>query len=118
VRPLLGEVTAIDNQHARGGITQARRHQLLVFGQHGGVIPGTNADALRHRLHVAPVQRVGHRRNRLPLERQQLPLRVLERPVPLFRAAEERGACGMVGPQLVVQRHHFLRRHAEQGRAG
>jgi hypothetical protein len=118
VRALLGEVAAVHDQHARLRLAQRLGDKLLVLGQHRVVIPGPEADELLHRLHVAADQRVGHRLDRLALQRQQLPLQVLQRPATLLRPLEQRGELAMVGLQLVVQRRHVLRRQLDQRRPG
>jgi hypothetical protein len=89
-----------------------------VCGQHGVVIPGPDAAALLHRLHIPTLQRVRHRLNRRALQRQQLTLQVFQRPVALLGAVKERRKFPVVGHYLVMQGRHLGGGQRAHGRLG
>src|SRR5207248_10245391 len=103
------EVAAVQDEHTRVRVAEGLSDELLVLLQDRLVVPGTDTDELLHGLDVASLQRQGHRLDRLALQVQQLTLEILECPLALLLASEQRREQRVVADQFVCQPRHVPR---------
>src|SRR5205807_4260337 len=101
VPALLREVAAVQDEHTRVRVAECLSDESLVLLQDRLVVPGTDTDELLHRLDVASLQRQCHRLDRLALQLQQLTLEILECPLALLLASEQRREQRVVADQFV-----------------
>ena len=109
LRPLLGEIAAVHDQHAGLRVAERVRHHLLVPRQHPRGVPRALPDELLQHLHVPVGQRQRQRLDGLALQVKQLPLQVAQGPPALLRAREGRREQGVVRGEFVGQRRHIAR---------
>ena len=102
VVPLLGEVRAVDNDHAIG-FPQGLLDEFPMLTEQGVILPQALPDELLHRLDIATLQGQRHGLDRLARQGQQEPLPILEAPVGLLFAVVAVGKRGMIRYQVIRQ---------------